>query len=136
MGKLRPRWGVTACPGRPPLSPSPCRAGQPDCGGVTADDEWLRAEGLAHCPEEAAEYDAATPHRRRARRADPAVEQAPPAQAPAPLAPPADFRCYAVRDIRSIGEQSGHTTGPRSTGRLGSTGHGRASRHANHALEA
>jgi hypothetical protein len=33
-----------------------------------ADDEWLRAEELAHCPERAAEYDAAAPRSVCARR--------------------------------------------------------------------
>ena len=35
-----------------------------------ADDEWLRAEELGHCLEKVAEYDAAAPRRRAARRGD------------------------------------------------------------------
>ncbi len=37
-------------------------------GHTSADDEWLRAEELVHCPERVAEYDAAAPRRWRARR--------------------------------------------------------------------
>ncbi len=36
---------------------------------VARDDEWLQADELAHYPERVAEYDAAAPRRRRARRA-------------------------------------------------------------------
>ena len=66
-------------------------------GHTSVDDEWLRAEELAHCPEKVAEYDAAAPRRRAARQADPAAAPAPaplapPAPAPAPLVPPAGFR--------------------------------------------
>ena len=66
-------------------------------GHTSVDDEWLRAEELAHCQEKVAEYDAAAPRRRAARRADPAAAPAsaplaPSAPAPAPLVPPAGFR--------------------------------------------
>ena len=44
MGKLRPRWGVAACPGRPPLSPSPCRAGQPRLWRVQVAAGWRTAQ--------------------------------------------------------------------------------------------
>jgi hypothetical protein len=54
-------------------------------GHMSADDEWLRLEELAHCPEKVAEYDAAAPRRRGARRAGPADGTAAgPAPAPAP----------------------------------------------------
>jgi hypothetical protein len=64
-------------------------------GHTSADDEWLRAEELAHCQEKVAEYDATAPRRRAAaaRRADGsgAGFGAPPAPAPAALrfVPPA-----------------------------------------------
>ena len=69
-------------------------------GHTSADDEWLRAEELTHCPEKVAEYDATAPRRRAARRADPAaapaaVLPAPPSPAPAPHVPPAGFRLAA-----------------------------------------
>ena len=72
-------------------------------GHTSADDEWLRAEELAHCPEKVAEYDAAAPRRRGARRADPVVARAAPspaapAPAPAPLVPPAGFHLAASMD--------------------------------------
>ena len=58
-------------------------------GHTSADDEWLRLEELAHCPEKVAEYDAAAPRRRGARRAGPADGPAAgPAPAPAPPAAP------------------------------------------------
>ncbi len=65
-----------------------------------ADDEWLRAEELGHCPEKVAdsEYDAAAaPRRRAARRGDPgagpaAVDPAVAAGPTRPVAPrPAGF---------------------------------------------
>ena len=37
-------------------------------GYTAADDEWLRLEELAHCPKKVAEYDAAAPRPRAARR--------------------------------------------------------------------
>jgi hypothetical protein len=52
-------------------------------GHTSADDEWLRAEELEHCPEKVAEYDATAPRRRAARRADPtAAPSAAPSAAP------------------------------------------------------
>jgi hypothetical protein len=72
-------------------------------GHTSADDEWLRAEELAHCPEKVAEYDTAAPRRRGARRPGPvaalaAPPPAAPAPAPAPLVPPAGFRLAASLD--------------------------------------
>ncbi len=66
-------------------------------GHTSEEDEWQRAEELAHCQENVAEYDATAPRRSAARRADPAaapasVPLAPPAPAPAALVPPAGFR--------------------------------------------
>ena len=67
------------------------------CGGgagghAAADDSWLRLDELAHCAEKVAEYDAAAPRRRAARRSRRAAA-VPPAtlpDAPAPvLVPPA-----------------------------------------------
>ena len=37
-------------------------------GHTSADDSWLRLDELAHCAEKVAEYDAAAPRRRAARR--------------------------------------------------------------------
>jgi hypothetical protein len=51
-------------------------------GHTSADDEWLRAEALAHCPERVAEYDAAAPRRRGSHRGRAGSPQA------APGAPP------------------------------------------------
>ena len=75
-------------------------------GHTSADDEWLRAEELEHCPEKVAEYDATAPRRRAARRADPtaAPSAAPPAApppAPTPLVPPAGFRLAASSEGRA-----------------------------------
>ncbi len=72
-------------------------------GHTSADDEWLRAEELAHCPEKVAEYDTAAPRRRGARRPGPvaalaAPPPAAPAPAPAPLVPTAGFRLAASLD--------------------------------------
>ncbi len=69
-------------------------------GHTSADDEWLRAEELAHCPERVAEYDAAAPRRRHARRtasapADPAGESV---AAPPPVAP-AGFRLTTKAEV-------------------------------------
>ena len=77
-------------------------------GHTSADDEWLRLEELAHCPEKVAEYDAAAPRRRGARRAGPADGPAAgpaPAPAPAPVlvvpspAAPAGFRLAAPTEV-------------------------------------
>jgi hypothetical protein len=65
-------------------------------GHTSADDEWIRAEELLHCPEKVAEYDAAAPRRRGARRGGPLEGAAavPAAAAPSaagaspPVAPP------------------------------------------------
>jgi hypothetical protein len=61
-------------------------------GHTSADDEWLRREELTHCPDKVAEYDAAAPRRRAARRglaAAAAPEAAAPGPAPAAPAAPA-----------------------------------------------
>ena len=62
-------------------------------GHTSADDEWLRAEELGHCPAKVAEYDAAAPRRRGARRGVPgagpaAVDPAAAAVSAPPVAPP------------------------------------------------
>ena len=62
-------------------------------GHTSADDEWLRAEELGHCPAKVAEYDAAAPRRRGARRGVPgagpaAVDPAAAAGSAPPVAPP------------------------------------------------
>ena len=49
-------------------------------GHTSADDERLRAEELAHCPEKVAEYDAAAPRRRAALQG--ATSVVPPAEPP------------------------------------------------------
>jgi hypothetical protein len=72
-------------------------------GHTSADDEWLRAEELLHCPEKVAEYDAAAPRRRRpgaGRRVGPTADAAAvpdggaalPSVAAGPLLAPAGFR--------------------------------------------
>ncbi len=69
-------------------------------GHASADDEWLRAEELAHCPERVAEYDAAAPRRRRARGI--ACASAVPAggvvATPPPVAP-AGFRLATTAEL-------------------------------------
>ncbi len=56
----------------------------------SVNDEWLRAEELGHCPEKVAEYDAAVPRRRAARRGDsgPAAVPVPAARAGARVVVP------------------------------------------------
>jgi hypothetical protein len=85
-------------------------------GHTSADDEWLRREELAHCQEKVAEYDAATPRRSAARRADPAAvpaagHPAAPALAPAAatLVPPAWFRLAATSEVLSVTALVGQT---------------------------
>ena len=77
-------------------------------GHTSADDEWLRLEELAHCPEKVAEYDAVAPRRRGTRRAVPDAGQtaAPPAApVPAPAPPalppvaPAGFRLATPLEV-------------------------------------
>ncbi len=76
-------------------------------GHTSADDEWLRAEELLHCPEKVAEY--AAPRRRRAgRRVGPADEAAVPdggdalpSVAAVPLLAPAGFRLAAPGEVRA-----------------------------------
>ena len=69
----------------------------------SADDEWLRPEELAHCPEKMAEYDAAAPRRCIAPRSGPAARPMVPAPAaapaPAPLGAPAGFRLAAPAEV-------------------------------------
>ncbi len=78
-------------------------------GHTPADDEWLRAEELLHCPEKVAEYDAAAPRSRAARRVDSPVDVpvpcprgavTPPA-GPAPLVSPAGYRVALATEVRS-----------------------------------
>ena len=68
-------------------------------GHTSADDEWLRAEELAHCPEKVAEYDAAAPRRRAALQggqgAAAAASPPVPAEGFAPLLAPTGFRVAA-----------------------------------------
>ncbi len=85
-------------------------------GHTSADDEWLRAEELSHCQEKVAEYDAAAPCRKAARRgdpgairppvpADPALAAVPPPRpipaGPAPLVSPAGYRLAVAAEVRS-----------------------------------
>jgi hypothetical protein len=79
-------------------------------GHTSADDEWLRAEELLHCPEKVAEYDAAAPRRRRAgRRVGPTADEAAvpdggaalPSVAAGPLLAPAGFRLAAPGEVRA-----------------------------------
>ena len=78
-------------------------------GHTSADDEWLRAEELLHCPEKVAEYDAAAPRRRAARRVDGPVDvpgpgprgAVPPPAGPAPLVCPAGYRVALATEVRS-----------------------------------
>ena len=71
-------------------------------GHTSADDEWLRAEELAHCPERVAEYDAAAPRRRGARRGrvgGPPAAPAAAAVAAAPPVAPAGFRLATPAEV-------------------------------------
>ena len=85
-------------------------------GHTSADDEWLRAEELSHCQDKVAEYDAAAPRRKAARRgdpgairppvpADPALAALPPPRpipaGPAPLVSPAGYRLAVAAEVRS-----------------------------------
>jgi hypothetical protein len=67
-------------------------------GHTSADDEWLRAKELAHCPERVAEYDAAAPRRRRARRTAGAPTVPAGVAAPTPVAP-AGFRLATTAEV-------------------------------------
>ncbi len=74
-------------------------------GHTSADDEWLRAEELAHCQEKVAEYDAAAPRRNAARQTDSAAVPAAapaPAQAAAPLGPPVGYRLAASSEVPGL----------------------------------
>jgi hypothetical protein len=85
-------------------------------GHKSADDEWLRLEELAHCPEKVAEYDAAAPRRRGARLAVPdgapaaavPAAPAPPGPAVAPVAP-AGFRLAAPAEVATGSAVRGRT---------------------------
>jgi hypothetical protein len=72
-------------------------------GHSSAADEWLRAAELGHCPEKVAEYEAAAPRRRAARRGKdggPPQQPALQAVAPAPLLAPPGFRLARQREFR------------------------------------
>ena len=69
-------------------------------GHSSAADEWLRAEELVHCPEKVAEYEAAAPRRRAARRGRDGAPPALLAVAPAPLLAPPGFRLAQQRELR------------------------------------
>ena len=69
---------------------------------VSADDEWLRLEELALCPEKVEEYDAASPRCGLARQPGPAAWPAVPpdaAPAPAPLVAPGGFRLTVPAEV-------------------------------------
>jgi hypothetical protein len=51
-------------------------------GHSSAEDEWLRAADLGHCPEKVAEYETAAPRRRAARRGQVGSHPDPPAPPP------------------------------------------------------
>jgi hypothetical protein len=78
-------------------------------GHTSADDEWLRAEELLHCPEKVAEYDAAALRRRAARRVDGPVDvpvpgprgAEPPPAGPASLVCLAGYRVALATEVRS-----------------------------------
>jgi hypothetical protein len=67
---------------------------------TSADDEWLRAEELAHCPERVAKYDAAAPRRRRARgTAGASAVPTGGVAATAPPVAPAGFRLATTAEL-------------------------------------
>ncbi len=73
-----------------------------------ANDVWLRAEDLLHCPEKVAEYDAAAPRRRGARRGGPREGSAavPAAAAPSeagasPPVAPTGFRLASLAEAQA-----------------------------------
>jgi len=72
-------------------------------GHTSADDEWLRAEELAHCPEKVAEYDAAAPRRRAVLRGGQGAAAVAPspvlAGAVAPLLAPTGFRVATTAEV-------------------------------------
>jgi hypothetical protein len=70
-------------------------------GHATADDEWLRLEGLAPCPAKVAEYDVAAPRRRHAARRHAAAPAAtsPAVPAPALLEAPTCFRSAVPAEV-------------------------------------
>jgi hypothetical protein len=67
-------------------------------GHTSADEEWLRADELAHCPEKVAEYEATVPRHSAARHTDPAA-----APASAPGAPSATRRFLACQLVGGHG---------------------------------
>ena len=74
-------------------------------GHSSAADEWLRAAELGHCPDKVAEYEAAAPRRRAARRGRAGASPLPPvrqavAPARAPLLSPLGFRLARQRELR------------------------------------
>jgi hypothetical protein len=75
-------------------------------GHSSAEDEWLRAAELGHCPEKVAEYDAAAPRRRAARRGQVGSHPDPPVLPPAPgdpvpLRAPSGFRLAGPGEVCS-----------------------------------
>jgi hypothetical protein len=71
-------------------------------GHSSAEDEWLRAADLGHCPEKVAEYEAAAPRRRAALRGQVGPRPdtpAPPPGDPAPLRAPSGFRLAGPGEV-------------------------------------
>ena len=71
-------------------------------GHSSAEDEWLRAADLGHCPEKVAEYEAAAPRRRAAQRGQVVSHPDPPAPPPgdpAPLRAPSGFRLAGPGEV-------------------------------------
>ena len=71
-------------------------------GHSSAEDEWLRAADLGHCPEKVAEYKAAAPRRRAAQRGQVVSHPDPPAPPPgdpAPLRAPSGFRLAGPGEV-------------------------------------
>jgi len=71
-------------------------------GHSSAEDEWLRAADLGHCPEKVAEYEAAATRRRAALRGQVGSRPdtpAPPPGDPAPLRAPSGFRLAGPGEV-------------------------------------
>ena len=67
-------------------------------GHTSADDEWIREEELGHCLEKVAEYDAAAPRRRAARRLQ-APGRGPQSDLPPDPCPPPGFRFALPHEV-------------------------------------
>ena len=67
-------------------------------GHTSADDEWIREEELGHCLEKVAEYDAAAPRRRAARRLQ-APGRGPQRDLPPDPCPPPGFRFALPHEV-------------------------------------